>query len=76
MEVFPWIIKKEGLPYRYDDPELLGDQHIYQNKMIEYNLTLPTEIEKRQKLLQEVFAEIGEKDRMYYYKNRKLDVWE
>ncbi len=28
--------------------------------MIEYNLTLPTEIEKRQKLLKEVFAEIGE----------------
>ena len=52
--------KKRGLPYRYDDPELLGDQHIYQNKMIEYNRTLPTEIEKRQNLLKEVFAEIGE----------------
>jgi galactoside O-acetyltransferase len=52
--------KKAGLPYRYDDPALLGDQHVFQNKMIEYNQTLPTEIEKRQKLLEEVFAEIGE----------------
>jgi hypothetical protein len=51
--------KKAGLPYRYDDPALLGDQHVFQNKMIEYNQTLPTEIEKRQKLLVEVFAEIG-----------------
>lgn len=53
--------KEEGLPYRVDDPALLGDQHIYQNKMIEYNRTLATETEKRQALLKEMFAEIGEK---------------
>lgn len=52
--------KSAGLPYRYDDPALLSDQHLYQNKMVEYNQTLPTETEKRQRLLQEVFAEIGE----------------
>ena len=52
--------KKQGLPYRYDDPALLGDQHIYQNKMIEYNNTLPTETDLRQCLLKEVFAEVGE----------------
>ena len=52
--------KAKGLPYRYDDPALLGDQHIYQDKMIEYNRTLATETEKRQALLREVFAEIGE----------------
>lgn len=51
--------KEMGLPYRYDDPALLGDQHVFQNKMIEYNRTLATETEKRQKLLPEVFAEIG-----------------
>ena len=51
--------KKLGLPYRYDDPALLGDQHIYQNKMIEYNRTLPTETDVRQELLKEVFAEVG-----------------
>ncbi len=52
--------KAKGLPYRYDDPALLGDQHIYQDKMIEYNRTLATETEKRQALLREVFAEVGE----------------
>ena len=41
--------KQKGLPYRYDDPALLGDQHMYQDKMIEYNRTMPTETEKRQK---------------------------
>ncbi len=51
--------KEQGLVYCYDDPALLGDQHLYQNKMLEYNQTLPTETEKRQKLLKEVFAEIG-----------------
>ncbi len=52
--------KEQGLPYRYDDPALLGDQHIYQDKMIEYNQTLATETGKRAALLPEVFAEIGE----------------
>ncbi len=52
--------KAQGLPYRYDDPVLLGDQHIYQNKMIEYNRTLATETERRKALLKEVFAEVGE----------------
>lgn len=52
--------KEKGMVYCYDDPALLGDQHIYQNKMLEYNHTLPTETEKRQELLPLVFAEIGE----------------
>lgn len=52
--------KEQGLPYCYDDPALLGDQHIFQNKMVEYNQTLPTETETRQRLLKEVFAEVGE----------------
>lgn len=52
--------KEHGLPYRYDDPALLGGQHIYQDKMIAYNMTLATETEKRQRLLKEVFAEVGE----------------
>lgn len=52
--------KEQGLPYRYDDPALLGDQHIFQNKMMEYNQTLPTETLKRQQLLSDVFAEVGE----------------
>lgn len=51
--------KEKGLVYCYDDPALLGDQHIYQNKMIEYNQTMPTETEKRQQLLPVIFAEVG-----------------
>lgn len=52
--------KKQGLPYCYADPSILGDQHIYQSKMCEYNRTLPTETDLRKKLLREVFAEVGE----------------
>lgn len=52
--------KAQGLPYRYDDPALLGDQHLYQDKMEEYNRTWPTEVEKRKKIMKEMFAEIGE----------------
>lgn len=52
--------KGKGMVYCYDDPSLLGAQHIYQNKMQEYNRTLPTHTEIRQKLLPLVFAEIGE----------------
>ena len=51
--------KARGLPYCYDDPELLGDQHIFQEKMMEYNLASATETEKKQALLKEVLAEIG-----------------
>ena len=38
--------KEKGMVYRYDDPELMEKQHIYQNKMAEYNHTLPIETEK------------------------------
>lgn len=52
--------KGQGLLYCYDDPALLGNQHVYQDKMEEYNRTFPTEVERREQLLKEVFAEIGE----------------
>jgi galactoside O-acetyltransferase len=52
--------KEKGLPYHYDDPSLMGNQFEYQNKLYEYNLTRPTEQDKRQKLLKEMFAEIGD----------------
>lgn len=52
--------KGQGLPYCYDDPALLGNQHVYQDKMEEYNRTFPTEVERREQLLKEIFAEIGE----------------
>lgn len=59
--------KKNGLPYRYDDPALLGDQHIYQD--IPENV-IACGVPCR------VVRPIGEKDRQYYYKDRVLDVWE
>jgi galactoside O-acetyltransferase len=52
--------KRNGLPYHYDDPALMGNQFEYQDKLYEYNRTRPTEQDKRQKLLKEMFAEIGE----------------
>ncbi len=51
--------KANGYPYCYDDPALLGDQHVYQDKMMEYNSTPATQTAKRQRLLKKIFAEIG-----------------
>ncbi len=51
--------KLKGLPYHYDDPALLGEQHAYQDKLVEYNRTLPSEVDKRKRLMKEVFAEVG-----------------
>ncbi len=52
--------KNNGYPYCYDDPDLLGDQHVYQSLMEQYNRTLPVEREKRNELVKKIFAQIGE----------------
>lgn len=52
--------KSEGLPYCYDDPALLSDQHLYQDQMRQYNLLMPSDIDGRSKMLKKVFLEIGE----------------
>jgi galactoside O-acetyltransferase len=52
--------KAAGLPYHYDDPAIMGNQLEYQELLYEYNLTRPTEQDRRQELLREMFAEIGE----------------
>jgi galactoside O-acetyltransferase len=52
--------KAAGLPYRYDDPAIMGDQLAYQEKLYDYNRTRPGEQEKRRELLRHMFAEIGE----------------
>jgi galactoside O-acetyltransferase len=51
--------KEKGLPYRYDDPDIMGEQLSYMEKLYEYNMTRPSEQDKRQRLLKEMFAEIG-----------------
>jgi galactoside O-acetyltransferase len=51
---------EKGLPYRYDDPSVMGPYLEYMEKLYDYNMTRPLEQDKRQKLLKEMFAEIGE----------------
>ena len=46
--------------YLYDMPIFLDNQRDFQDKMVEYNRTFPTEVEKRSKMLKEIFAEVGE----------------
>lgn len=52
--------RKQGLPYIDDTPEWVAVQIKCQDKMMEYNNTMPSEVEKRQQLLKEVFAEAEE----------------
>ena len=50
--------KDNGLVYRYDDPDIMGKQLNYMEKLYDYNSTRPLEQNKRQQLLKEMFAEI------------------
>lgn len=49
-----------GLVYNPADPEILKEQMKRLDMLYEYNATRPIEPEKRQKLLKEMFEEIGE----------------
>lgn len=46
--------------YLPEDPEIVQEQTQCLNRLYDYNRTRPTEMEKRQQLLKEMFAEIGE----------------
>lgn len=52
--------RSEQLPYHYDDPSIMGGQLEYQEKLWEFNQTHPTDQAGKQRLLKEMFAEIGE----------------
>ncbi|MFZ1383033.1 MAG: sugar O-acetyltransferase [Scrofimicrobium sp.] len=52
--------KADGLPYHYDDPAIMGDQLEYQELLCQFNRTHPTDQEGKQRLLKQMFAEIGE----------------
>jgi galactoside O-acetyltransferase len=52
--------KISGLPYRYDDPDLMGKQMEYLELLYDFNMTRPTQYDEKEKLLKEMFAEIGE----------------
>ena len=49
-----------GELYLPGDVEIMKEQQICLDKLYDYNMTRPTESEKRQELLKEMFAEIGE----------------
>ena len=49
-----------GELYLPNDEKIMAQQTLCLEKLYEYNTTRPSEVEKRSKLLQEMFAEIGE----------------
>ena len=49
-----------GELYLPNDPEILSEQQQYLERLYDFNFTRPSEAEKRQEMLKEMFAEIGE----------------
>ena len=49
-----------GKLYDPGDPEILKEQTGYLAKMYEFNRTLPSEMEKRNRLIKEMFGHAGE----------------
>ncbi len=49
-----------GEIYDPNDSEIMSEQALCLEKLYDFNATRPSEIEKREKLLKEMFAEIGE----------------
>ena len=46
--------------YLPEDSEIMDEQQKKLNRLYDFNMTRPTEMEKREKMLNEMFAEIGE----------------
>ncbi len=49
-----------GEIYDPNDNDIMSEQFLCLEKLYDYNATRPSELEKREKLLKEMFAEIGE----------------
>ena len=64
-----------GQIYDPNDPTLVNEQLKYLDVLYDFNMTRPSEMPKRQALLTQMLAEIGEHDREYFYKNERID-WE
>ena len=47
--------------YLPGNEELMKEQLGYLNRLYDFNMTRPTELEKREAMLKEMFAEIGER---------------
>ncbi|WP_407893414.1 sugar O-acetyltransferase [Lacticaseibacillus sp. N501-2] len=52
--------KHRELPYHYDDPKLMGKQSEYLETLYDFNQTRPNQSKLKEKLLQDMFAEIGQ----------------
>lgn len=52
--------KESGLIYHYDDPSIQDKQFEYQELLYEYNHSHPTDVQKRQDLLKQMLAEVGQ----------------
>lgn len=48
------------LPYVYSDPAILKEQYGYQDALAEYNRTMPSAHEERQRILKKIMGEVGE----------------
>ena len=64
-----------GQIYDSNDPTLVNEQLKYLDVLYDFNMTRPSEMPKRQALLTQMLAEIGEHDREYFYRNERID-WE
>ena len=51
---------QSGMLYLPDGEEIMTEQLGYLDKLYDFNLTRPTELDKREAMLKEMFAEIGE----------------
>lgn len=49
-----------GQLYLPDDEDIMSEQLLHLDKLYDFNGTRPTELDKREKLLKEMFAQIGE----------------
>ena len=63
-----------GELYLPGDEEIMKEQLACLDKLYDFNMTRPTEFDKREKMLSEMFAEIGEHDKEFYFKNRKINL--
>ena len=64
-----------GQIYDPNVPTLINEQIKYLDVLYDFNMTRLSEMPKRQALLTQMLAEIGEHDREHFYKNERID-WE
>ena len=61
-----------GELYLPNDEEIMSEQLECLEKLYDYNNTRPLQQKKRADMLKNMFAEIGEHDKEFYFKDRKI----